>query len=259
MPYRRANPVILARICQPASTGAVGQRDRTRARPESGYSAAVSACRGVPGPLAPQPRTGTRQPARRLPARALGGRLRQRRPVVGGTPCAGLRRLGRVGPPLPGHLADHATPPRPTTAPGGRERANLATPPSPRQVRWWLLQEPDGGPADQQAYLARLLRDGPTLQDASALARACGRLLRQRDAPAFDPWLARAERSGIAAFGSCARSMRQDDAAIAAALREPYSNGPTEGNVTRLKLLKRQMYGRAKPDLLRQRVLHRAS
>ena len=86
-----------------------------------------------------------------------------------------------------------------------------------------------------------------------------GRLLRQRDAAAFDPWLDRAGGGDIAEFRSCAKSMRQDYAAIAAALREPYSNGPTEGNVTRLKLVKRQMYGRAKLDLLRQRVLHRAS
>ena len=84
-------------------------------------------------------------------------------------------------------------------------------------------------------------------------------MIRQRDAAALDPWLAQAERGGIAEFRSCAKSLRQDYAAVAAALRELYSNGPTEGNVTRLKLLKRQMYGRAKPDLLRQRVLHRAS
>jgi transposase len=45
---------------------------------------------------------------------------------------------------------------------------------------------------------------------------------------------------------------------VHAALELPYSNGPTEGHVTRLKLLKRQMYGRAKLDLLRQRVLHAA-
>ena len=146
--------------------------------------------------------------------------------------------------------------PRPA---GGSVPTPSPTPPSPRQVRWWLLQEPDGCPADQQAYLARLLRACPTLQAASALAREFGRLLRQRDAPACDPWLARAERSGIAAFGGGARSRRLDDAAIAAALRAPYSNGPTAGNVTRLKLVQRQMYGRAKPDLLRQRVLHRAS
>ena len=152
------------------------------------------------------------------------------------------RRPGRQPRPAGGH-----TPPPPSPSP------------SPRQVRWWLLQEPEQRPADRQAYLARLLQDCPTLQAASALAREFGRLLRQRDAAAFDPWLAQAAGGDIAEFRSCAKSMRQDYAAVAAALREPYSNGPTEGNVTRLKLVKRQMYGRAKPDLLRQRVLHRAS
>ena len=154
---------------------------------------------------------------------------------------------------IPGHRGRH-----PRMA-GGRVPTPPRTPPSPRQVRWWLLQEPDRRSPDQQAYLARLLQDCPTLHAASALAREFGRLIRQRDAAALDPWLAQAERGGIAEFRSCAQRLRQDYAAVAAALREPESNGPTEGNVTRLKLLKRQMYGRAKPDLLRQRVLHRAS
>jgi transposase len=146
--------------------------------------------------------------------------------------------------------------PRP---PAGRAPAPPPAPPSPRQVRWWLLQDPDQRPAERQAYLARLLHDCPTLQEASDLAREFGRLLRQRDAAAFDAWLDRAAGSDLAEFRNGAKGLRQDYAAVTAALRAPYSNGPTEGNVTRLKLVKRQMYGRAKPDLLRQRVLHRAS
>ncbi len=143
-------------------------------------------------------------------------------------------------------------------ATGGSTPTAPPAPPSPRQLRWWLLREAAQRPAEQQGYLARLLQDCPTLQAAGALAREFGRLLRQRDAAAFDAWLAQAEGSGIAEFRSCAKSLRQDYAAVTAAMREAYSNGPTEGNVTRLKLLKRQMYGRAKPDLLRQRVLYRA-
>lgn len=126
-------------------------------------------------------------------------------------------------------------------------------------MRWWLLDESDQRPAERQAYLVRLVQDCPTLQLAGDLAREFGRVIRQRDATALDPWLARAEGSDIAEFRNGAKSLRQDYAAVAAALREPYSNGPTEGNVTRLKLVKRQMYGRAKPDLLRQRVFHRTS
>ena len=65
-------------------------------------------------------------------------------------------------------------------------------------------------------------------------------------------WLDEAEDSMIASF---ARGLRSDCAAVAAALREPWSNGQTEGQINRLKTLKRQMYGRAKIDLLRARLL----
>ncbi|HUS15823.1 MAG TPA: ISL3 family transposase [Chloroflexia bacterium] len=134
-----------------------------------------------------------------------------------------------------------------------------AEPPTPRDVRWWLLTAPDQRPPAQQAYLARLEADCPPVRLAGELAREFGRVVRERDGGAFDAWLVQAETSGLAAFTSCAKGLRQDYAAVAAALREPYSNGPTEGTVTRLKLVKRQMYGRANLDLLRQRVLYRAS
>ena len=65
--------------------------------------------------------------------------------------------------------------------------------------------------------------------------------------------------SGLAEFAAGAASLRQDYAAVAAALTHEWSAGQTEGQVTRLKLLKWQMYGRANFDLLRRRVLHRAA
>ena len=52
-----------------------------------------------------------------------------------------------------------------------------------------------------------------------------------------------------------ANGLRADEPAVSAALAEPWSNGPTEGHITKLKLVKRQMYGRAKLDLLRARLL----
>jgi transposase len=54
------------------------------------------------------------------------------------------------------------------------------------------------------------------------------------------------------------RGLRRGYAAVSAALSSPWSQGQVEGQITRLKLLKRQMYGRAKFDLLRRRVLHAA-
>lgn len=90
---------------------------------------------------------------------------------------------------------------------GGSVPTSAPPVPSPRQVRWWLLQEPEQRPTERQAYLVRLLHDCPTLQLASELAREFGRLLRQRDAAAFDSWLDRAGAGDIAEFRSCARSM----------------------------------------------------
>ena len=65
-------------------------------------------------------------------------------------------------------------------------------------------------------------------------------------------WIDEAEDSMIASF---ARGLRSDYAAVAAALREPWSNGQTEGQINRLKTLKRQMYGRANIELLRARLI----
>jgi transposase len=64
--------------------------------------------------------------------------------------------------------------------------------------------------------------------------------------------------SGIAELLLFAKGLVQEEPSIRAARREPWSSGQVEGQVTRLKLLKRQMYGHAKFDLLRQRVLHAA-
>src|SRR3954452_15784012 len=69
---------------------------------------------------------------------------------------------------------------------------------------------------------------------------------------ALDPWTAAARCSELRGF---ADSIARDHAAVAAALRLPWSTGPVEGRINKLKLVKRQMYGRANFDLLRQRVL----
>jgi transposase len=82
-------------------------------------------------------------------------------------------------------------------------------------------------------------------------------LLAERDVGAFEPWLHAAETSNLPSFRSLARSFRQDDDAIVAALTTPWSTGPCEGQICRVKLLKRLGYGRAKLDVLRQRILHR--
>jgi transposase len=80
---------------------------------------------------------------------------------------------------------------------------------------------------------------------------------RERQPEALAGWIERAEKSGLRELRRFALGLRQDDAAVRAALEEPWSQGPTEGHIQRLKTLKRQMYGRASFGLLRQRVLER--
>ena len=81
-------------------------------------------------------------------------------------------------------------------------------------------------------------------------------MVRGRQPQALDRWIERTQESGVPrelrSFGDVVKS---DYAAVRAALTLPWSNGQVEGQVNRLKLIKRQMYGRAKFDLLRQRVL----
>jgi transposase len=83
-------------------------------------------------------------------------------------------------------------------------------------------------------------------------------VLRARDVDGLYAWLHLAEASGIPELRGLARGLRQDREAVEAAVRLDWSNGQVEGQVNRLKTTKRVMYGRARFDLLRQRVLHAA-
>ena len=77
-------------------------------------------------------------------------------------------------------------------------------------------------------------------------------MMRARCPDALPPWLTDTADSLMASFG---KGIAADGAAVRAALIMPWSNGQTEGQITKLKLVKRQMYGRAKLDLLRARLL----
>jgi transposase len=83
-------------------------------------------------------------------------------------------------------------------------------------------------------------------------------MLAERRGTDLDAWLAQAKHSGIAELKSFAQGIRRDYAAVRAAFSSPWSNGQVEAQVNRLKLIKRQMFGRAQFDLLRLRVLHSA-
>jgi transposase len=135
--------------------------------------------------------------------------------------------------------------------------------PSPKQLSWYSLREPDDLDAEAAAQVARILQDDEAAKVVDLGRRFC-RIVRGRSGSeraggaavaAFGAWLAEARRCGERVVEGFAASLDQDGAAVRAALRLPWSSGQTEGQVNRLKLLKRAMYGRAKLDLLRRRFL----
>ena len=77
-------------------------------------------------------------------------------------------------------------------------------------------------------------------------------MIRRKSQADLDPWIERARASPVASF---ANGVIKDKAAVSAAITSPWSNGQTEGQITKLKLVKRQMYGRGKLDLLQARLL----
>jgi transposase len=105
--------------------------------------------------------------------------------------------------------------------------------------------------------LERLLLANPRLAQGYQLKEGFQALLAQRDLGAFDQWLQEAEQSGLPSFQAVAQGFRHDSEPIKAAFTLPWSTGQCEGQICRVKLIKRRGYGRAKLDLLRQRILHR--
>jgi transposase len=134
-------------------------------------------------------------------------------------------------------------------------RRLIRRPLSPRRMAGvWLRRAADRTEAEQHA-LTRLLELAPAASLAFNLSERFTSFLREGHVDALDPWLEDAASSGLPEFRSFATGLQRDRAAIVAAISSPYSNGQTEGQVTKLKLLKRSMYGRASFELLRRRVL----
>jgi transposase len=108
---------------------------------------------------------------------------------------------------------------------------------------------------DAQLYVDQLTQADPAIAQAYTLSQAFLALVRERRGDALAAWMTEATTSGIEALARFAQGLQEDLAAITAGLTLPWSNGPVEGQVNRLKLLKRQSYGRAGVGLLRQRVM----
>jgi transposase len=130
--------------------------------------------------------------------------------------------------------------------------------PSARRIAWLAMGHVRNPTAEDRQVLAVIYRRWPELQETIALCQEFADLLKRREVAALEAWAELAEASGILPeVRRFAENLRQDWAAVVEAVRLPWSQGQVEGQINRLKLLKRQMYGRAGFALLRQRVLHR--
>jgi transposase len=127
--------------------------------------------------------------------------------------------------------------------------------PSSQQAAWMLLQ-PEKLNDEQRSTTGKLCQLFPQIERAKELAQEFSRIVRERLSDQFNGWLRAAAQSKLKEFVSFARGLTEDYEAVMNALRYEWSNGQLEGQVNRLKLIKRMMYGRAKFDLLRARVLH---
>jgi len=111
---------------------------------------------------------------------------------------------------------------------------------------------------DEKKIVQHLCQTSNQINTAHELAQSFQKMLRERIADEFENWLGAAEHSSVPGMKNFAAGLKRDYQAVKMALSQPWSNGQVEGQVNRLKLIKRQMQGRAKLDLLRQRVIHKS-
>jgi transposase len=149
--------------------------------------------------------------------------------------------------------ADAGQPPESQHSPYTRPQG-----PSARAVSFAIVCPAAKRSSDMQTYLDQLCQVEASVARADALSQAFLTLVRERRGDELEAWMAEAIESGITELARFARGLQEDLAAVKAGLTLEWSNGVTEGQIHRLKLVKRQGYGRDGFALLRQRVLHAA-
>ena len=124
-----------------------------------------------------------------------------------------------------------------------------------RQAAWLVVRHEGQRTQDDVQQLTLLRAQHADVAEAIDLAQDFAQLVRQRHPQQLEPWLARAAKRAVGAWQRVAKGLRDDDDAVKAGGTLPWSSGPVEGQITRVKLLKRQMFGRASLALLERRFV----
>jgi transposase len=138
---------------------------------------------------------------------------------------------------------------------GGVVLPDKASVPTARQAAALFLKRREKLTAEQEAYLDRLGTLDEASADAYRLTQEFAKMVRGLEGEKLDEWLRDADASEAEVMKRFAKGLKKDLAAVRAGLTESWSNGPVEGFIHKLKLIKRSMYGRASFGLLRSRVL----
>jgi transposase len=126
---------------------------------------------------------------------------------------------------------------------------------TPRRATWLVLRREAKRTEAEAQQLAQLRAQQAEVTEAIDLAQDFATLVRQRQPEALDPWLQRATASTLDALQRFAKGLYEDYEAVKAGVTLPWSTGPVEGHINRLTMLKRQMVGRARLDLLSRRFV----
>lgn len=128
-------------------------------------------------------------------------------------------------------------------------------PPTVRQVTTWIMTHPDRVDSRDAVKLRDIRNRDENMNRLVKHVRAFAMMMTGRHGDRLEDWITAAENDTLAPLAGFARNLRRDIDAIRNGLTLPHSSGPVEGNINRLKMIKRQMFGRAGLALLRKRVL----
>jgi transposase len=127
--------------------------------------------------------------------------------------------------------------------------------PKVRTIASWMLRHPDHLDAEQQLRLKQVRASCPHLDATAVHVAEFAKMLTGRHGERLESWMAAVEADDLPHLQRFVTGLRRDHTAVLNGLTLTYSSGAVEGNVNRIKMIKRQMYGRAKFDLLRKRIL----